>query len=201
MNQNFYNSSGFDQFQPPQYPVIYHPPQETSMKILQAREDLMKYIQTFLKKCNCISFRETPKVLLLAWEKFFEIQHAQPEDIQELLNKLLQDLQSINEELAEYINSPSWNRPAFYGDDDDDDDEFEGIFDNACDVPSCDKKHFDAESDLRGSLLNQDTPIVYSPKIDSLLEEFAGELAPIPPGIHEADFDPVETYESLTLHN
>ncbi|GJR21045.1 hypothetical protein Tco_0969572 [Tanacetum coccineum] len=64
-----------------------------------------------------------------------------------------------------------------------------------------DKKHFDAESDLRGSLLNQDTPIVYSPKIDSLLEEFAGELAPIPPGIHEADFDPVETYESLTLHN
>ncbi|GJS94414.1 hypothetical protein Tco_0801382, partial [Tanacetum coccineum] len=26
----------------------------------------------------------------------------------------------INEELAEYINSPSWNRPAFYDDDDDD---------------------------------------------------------------------------------
>ncbi|GJV23850.1 hypothetical protein Tco_1376545 [Tanacetum coccineum] len=92
MNQNFYNSSGFDQFQPPQYLVIYHPSQET----------------------------KTPKVLSLAWEKFFEIQHAQPEDIQELLNKLLQDLQSINEELAEYINSPSWNRPAFYDDDDDD---------------------------------------------------------------------------------
>ncbi|GKD88940.1 hypothetical protein Tco_1364447, partial [Tanacetum coccineum] len=45
--------------------------------------------------------------------------HAQPEDIQELLNKLLQDLQTIREELAEYINSPSWNRPAFYDDDDD----------------------------------------------------------------------------------
>ncbi|GJS88576.1 hypothetical protein Tco_0771212 [Tanacetum coccineum] len=71
--------------------------------------------------------------------------------------------------------------------------ESEGIFDNMCDVPSCDKKHFDAESDLMESLLNRDTSIVYSPKIDSLLEKFAGELAPInpiPPGIHEADFDP-----------
>ncbi|GJR32608.1 hypothetical protein Tco_1108840 [Tanacetum coccineum] len=120
MNQNFYNSSDFDQFQPPQYPVIHHPPQETSKEILQAREDLMKSIQTFLKKFNRISFRETPKVLSLAWEKFFEIQHAQPEDIQELLHKLLKDLQIIREELAEYINSPSWNRPAFYDDDDDD---------------------------------------------------------------------------------
>ncbi|GJU38836.1 hypothetical protein Tco_1191793 [Tanacetum coccineum] len=80
----------------------------------------MKSIQTFLKKFNRISFRETPKVLSLAWEKFFEIQHAQPEDIQELLHKLLKDLQIIREELAEYINSPSWNRPAFYDDDDDD---------------------------------------------------------------------------------
>ncbi|GKA06912.1 hypothetical protein Tco_0686136 [Tanacetum coccineum] len=42
---------------------------------------------------------------------------------------------------------------------------------------------------------SEDTSIVYSPKIDSLLEKFAGELAPInpiPPGIHEADFDPKE---------
>ncbi|GKD20360.1 hypothetical protein Tco_1222063 [Tanacetum coccineum] len=80
----------------------------------------MEYIQTFLKKFNRISFRETPKVLSLAGENFFEIQHAQLEDKQELLNKLLQDLQSINEELAEYISSPSWNRSAFYDDDDDD---------------------------------------------------------------------------------
>ncbi|GKD77878.1 hypothetical protein Tco_1340499, partial [Tanacetum coccineum] len=125
MNQNFYNSSGFDQFQPLQYPVIHHLPQETSKEILQAREDLMKSIQTFLKKFNRISFRETPKVLSLAWEKFFEIQHAlrekqhQPEDIQELLHKLLNDLQIISEELAKDINSLSWNYPAFYDDDDD----------------------------------------------------------------------------------
>ncbi|GJY06253.1 hypothetical protein Tco_0373307 [Tanacetum coccineum] len=88
----------------------------------------MKSIQTFLKKFNRISFRETPKVLLLAWEKFFEIKHAfkekqhQPEDIQELLRKLLKDLQIISEELADYINTPNWNCPAFYTNDDEDDD-------------------------------------------------------------------------------
>nr|GEX47725.1 hypothetical protein [Tanacetum cinerariifolium] len=43
--------------------------------------------------------------------------HAQPEDIQELLRKLLEDFQIINEELAKYINSSSWNHPAFYDDD------------------------------------------------------------------------------------
>ncbi|GKA03648.1 hypothetical protein Tco_0676429 [Tanacetum coccineum] len=67
--------------------------------------------------------------------------------------------------------------------------EFEGIFDNTSDVPNCDN----VESDLVESLINRDTLIVYSSKIDPILEEFIGELAhivPIPPGIVEADFDP-----------
>ncbi|GJU05524.1 hypothetical protein Tco_1121954 [Tanacetum coccineum] len=55
-----------------------------------------------------------------AWEFFFEIKHAQSEEVQELLSKLVQDLQSINEELAEYINTPSWNLPTSSYDDDDD---------------------------------------------------------------------------------
>ncbi|GJZ64125.1 hypothetical protein Tco_0620546, partial [Tanacetum coccineum] len=52
--------------------------------------------------------------------KKIEIKHAQSEEVQELLSKLVQDLQSINEELAEYINTPNWNRPIVYYDDDDD---------------------------------------------------------------------------------
>ncbi|GKA62945.1 hypothetical protein Tco_0762464, partial [Tanacetum coccineum] len=304
LNQNFYepnlcynsNSSGFDQYQPPQYTVIHQPPQETSV---QARENLMKSIQTFLKKFNRISFRETPKVLLLAWEKFFEIKHAfkekqhQPEDIQELLHKLLKDLQMISEELADYINTPNWNCPAFYEDDDEEytiaitpvlpteepdnslsmgdehlstipetesdelikssvenlvpipseSEDFSDI-ESECDVPVCDNfttfsnplfdadddfsssddesfsdedvpkeiysnplfdeeiistkidpHHFNAESDLIESLLNQDTSIISSPKIDSLLEEFSGELAHIDlisTKIDEADFNPEE---------
>ncbi|GKA90694.1 putative ribonuclease H-like domain-containing protein [Tanacetum coccineum] len=58
-----------------------------------------------------------------------------------------------------------------------------------------DPHHFNAESDLIESLLNRDTSIVSSPKFDSLLEEFSGELAHIDlisPEIDEADFDPEE---------
>ncbi|GJS06594.1 hypothetical protein Tco_0363390 [Tanacetum coccineum] len=104
----------------------FQPPQETSVEILQAKDDLMKSIQTFLKKFNRISFGETPKILLIAWEKIFELQHAKPEDIQDLLPKLLEDLKIISEELAKFINSLSWNRPTFY--DDDDDDEYTIIY-------------------------------------------------------------------------
>ncbi|GJZ89929.1 hypothetical protein Tco_0661856 [Tanacetum coccineum] len=58
-----------------------------------------------------------------------------------------------------------------------------------------DLRHFNVESDLIESLFNRDILIVSSPKFDSLLEEFSGELAHIdliPPGINEADFGPVE---------
>ncbi|GJV98672.1 reverse transcriptase domain-containing protein [Tanacetum coccineum] len=71
--------------------------------------------------------------------------------------------------------------------------EFEGISDDTCDVPNCDDNRVNVESELVESLSNRDTSIVYSSKIDPILEEFAGELthiAPIPPGIVEADFDP-----------
>ncbi|GKF24057.1 hypothetical protein Tco_0076379, partial [Tanacetum coccineum] len=86
----------------------------------------MKAIQTILRKFSRIPFGEIPKVLLVAWERFSKIKHAftdkqyQQEDIQELMRKLLQDFQNISKELAEYINSPSWNCPAFYFNDDDD---------------------------------------------------------------------------------
>nr|GEU64525.1 hypothetical protein [Tanacetum cinerariifolium] len=116
MDQNF-DSSGFDQIQPPQYPVIHQPSQEMSEEILQAKENLMESIQTFLEKFNRYPFGVMPKVLSQAWEKFFEIQHAQPEDTNELFQKLLEDLQIIREELSEYINSSSWNYPTFYDND------------------------------------------------------------------------------------
>nr|GEW86638.1 hypothetical protein [Tanacetum cinerariifolium] len=43
--------------------------------------------------------------------------HAQPDDTNELFQKLLEYLQIIKEELLEYINSPSWNYPTFCDDD------------------------------------------------------------------------------------
>ncbi|GKA07965.1 hypothetical protein Tco_0687296 [Tanacetum coccineum] len=223
MNEDYYeqnscydpNSFGFDQYQPPQFPVNY-PPQETSREILQAQEDLMEAIQaflkeydhiplnekcmalllaeerflkikqtmeeeqnqpevmqelllklmddlqilkgsqqekketaaqgfipywnfsmiddeeardnflkdvcTFLRKFSRIPFGVTPKVILIAWERFGEIKDAlmdkqyRQEDIQELMSKLLEDVRNISEELSEYINYPSWNRPTLYDD-------------------------------------------------------------------------------------
>nr|GEV35845.1 hypothetical protein [Tanacetum cinerariifolium] len=54
-----------------------------------------------------------------------------------------------------------------------------------------DQHHFNAESDLIESMLNHDSSIIpYSSKIDSLLDEFTGELTllkSIPPGINETD--------------
>nr|GEY29284.1 hypothetical protein [Tanacetum cinerariifolium] len=201
-----------------------------------------------------------------------------PKDIQELFRKLFNDVQNIHEELAEYINTPSWNRPAFYNDGEDDDEDYaiaitldflitdslimgdehldtipekesdefikssvETLIPNPsefedeceCDVPDCDDSQttkfstfsnplfddstssdddefnsihnedldstpkndrFDTESYLLESLLNRDTLMASSLKIDSLLE-FAGELIflkSIPPVIDEADCDPEE---------
>ncbi|GJV30698.1 hypothetical protein Tco_1387146 [Tanacetum coccineum] len=178
MNQNLSNSnsSGFDQFQPPQYPVIHHSPQETSEEVLQAREDLMKAIQTFLRKFSHV--------------------------------------RNINEELSEFINSPSWNRPTFYNDDD----EYTIIYrkpkvitpdlpieepDNALSMGdehlnTCRKQKREVKwrtlsqsqfCGLINSLLSRDSSIT-SPKIDFLPEEFTGELDfinPILPGIDEEE--------------
>ncbi|GKD80457.1 hypothetical protein Tco_1347296, partial [Tanacetum coccineum] len=48
---------------------------------------------------------------------------------------------------------------------------FEGISDNTCDVPNCDNNRINVEIDLVESLINRDTSIVHSSKIDHILEE------------------------------
>nr|GEV67182.1 hypothetical protein [Tanacetum cinerariifolium] len=96
------NYSSFDQFQPPQPPVIHQPPQEISVEILHDHEN----------------------------DRVFEIKNDvgnkqyKSEDVQELFCKLLNDAQNIHEELAEYINIPSWNCPAFSSHDNDDDENY-----------------------------------------------------------------------------
>ncbi|GJY23225.1 hypothetical protein Tco_0396883, partial [Tanacetum coccineum] len=232
-------------------------------------------VQTFLGKFKRFSFYETPKVVSLAWETISEIKHAfkdkqyQPEGILELFRKLRDDVQNIHEELAEYINTPSWNHPTIYCDDDDDDEDYtiaitpdlpitsslimedehldtipetesdelikssvEGLVHTPSesgdfsDIESDDDEssheeviheisvknysnplfyldeeiissevypihnedldstpkndRFDTESYLLESLLNRDTLMASSPKIDSLFDEFAGELITIP---------------------
>ncbi|GKB70246.1 hypothetical protein Tco_0931658 [Tanacetum coccineum] len=70
--------------------------------MLQARENLMEAIQAFLKKHDQIPAKEKSMALLLAEERFLKIKQAveeeqnQPENIQELLLKLINDLQILN---------------------------------------------------------------------------------------------------------
>nr|GEY18129.1 hypothetical protein [Tanacetum cinerariifolium] len=220
----------------------------------------MEAIQAFLKKYDHIPPREKFMALVLAEERFVKVKQAleegknQPENVQELLLKLLNDLQILNkmqlkqDEQAAKICTPYWKCYIF---DDDDDEEYtiQDLSDikSECDVPVCDDfttssnplfdsyddstssddesfsdrdvpkgnfkiysnplfdeeiiytkidlHHFNAESDLIESLLNRDTSIVSSPKFDSLLEDFSGELAHIDlisREIDEADFDPEE---------
>ncbi|GJX90142.1 hypothetical protein Tco_0343468 [Tanacetum coccineum] len=114
------NSFGFNQYQPPQFPVNY-PPQETSREILQAQEDLMKAIQAFLKEYDHIPPNEKCMALMLAEERFLKIKQTmkeeqnQPGVMQELLLKLMDDLQSLKgsqqekKETAAQSLIPYWN--------------------------------------------------------------------------------------------
>ncbi|GKC64613.1 hypothetical protein Tco_1097211, partial [Tanacetum coccineum] len=128
MNEDYYeqnscydpNSFGFDQYQPPQFPVNY-PPQETSKEILQAQEDLMEAIQAFLKEYDHIPPNEKCMALLLAEERFLKIKQTmeeeqnQPEVMQELLLKLMDDLQILKrsqqekKETAAQSFTPYWD--------------------------------------------------------------------------------------------
>nr|GEX91856.1 hypothetical protein [Tanacetum cinerariifolium] len=70
------------------------------------------------------------------------------------------------------------------------------LFDEKIISMKIDLHHFTVESDLLESLLNRDSLIISSSsKIDSLFDEFAGELTllkSIPPGINKTDCDPEE---------
>nr|GEV83596.1 hypothetical protein [Tanacetum cinerariifolium] len=69
------------------------------------------------------------------------------------------------------------------------------LFDEEIIPMKIDPHHFIVESDLIESMLNHDYSIISSSKIDSLFDEFTGELPllkSVPPGIDETDCDPEE---------
>nr|GEX37160.1 hypothetical protein [Tanacetum cinerariifolium] len=64
MNQDTYNSNslGFDQPQPPQSPVIHHPPQELN---IQEMEDLKQQYLDELKRLSNLEYRDVIKIVEL----------------------------------------------------------------------------------------------------------------------------------------
>ncbi|GJT16737.1 hypothetical protein Tco_0875443 [Tanacetum coccineum] len=139
LNQNFYepnhcynsNSFGFDQSQPPQFPVIHQPHQATSTEMLQARENLMNVIHVFLKEYDHIPPKEKCMALALAEERFLKLKQIleeglnQPENIQELMLKLLNDLKILNGiQLKKEEQAPKICTLYYLIFDDDDDEEY-----------------------------------------------------------------------------
>ncbi|GJS08630.1 hypothetical protein Tco_0365426 [Tanacetum coccineum] len=123
-------------------------------------------------------------VVSLAWETIYEIEHAfedkqyQPEGILELFRKLHDDVQNIHEELVEYINTLSWNRPTIYCDDDDDEDYTIAI---TPDLPITDSLRMEDE--------HLDT--ILATESDELIKSSIENLVPIPS--ESEDFSDIES--------
>ncbi|GKF05556.1 hypothetical protein Tco_0036224, partial [Tanacetum coccineum] len=207
MNQNYYNpnlcynsnSSGFDQYHPLQYSITHQPPQEKSMAelLLEAKlpqalqavcEKLNKYVQEKHKEKN-IAEEQAAKVSSQYWKPpiYYNDDDDEEYSIQEKIIKSsvenLVPIPSESKDLTDYKSE--------------------------CDMPDCDDSssenegldviisislgkeidHLDVIPDSVQSLLNRANLIIF------LIEEFAGEVAPIdliPPGIVEAVLDPEE---------
>ncbi|GJZ21741.1 hypothetical protein Tco_0558780 [Tanacetum coccineum] len=172
--------------------------------MLQARENLMEAIQAFLKEYDHIPPKEKCMALLLAEERFLKIKQAveeeqnQPEVMQELLLKLMNDLQILNgiqpkqEEQADQSFLLNWNFPMVV------DDEYTIIYRSSKaitpDLPteepdnSLTLNHTPSIPFVLEYPSSSPIPVVDS---DSLIEEVDTFLVPedsIPPGI-ESDFD------------
>ncbi|GKA87228.1 hypothetical protein Tco_0808939 [Tanacetum coccineum] len=237
LNQNFYEpnlcynsiASGFDQFQPPQFPVIHQPPQEMS---IQDMEDLKQHIEINKKKklqqleqvanlsthpsrfFNSFCYDDdddddeeytiaiTPSSdenlvpIPSESEDFSDIESecdvpdcddSQTTNFSTFSNPLFDDStssddESSHEEVIHEISFKTYSNPLFDLDEEIISSEFNPIHNEDLDsTPKNDR--FDTESYLLESLLNRDTFMASSPKIDSLFDEFASELITIPPRI------------------
>nr|GFA16805.1 hypothetical protein [Tanacetum cinerariifolium] len=110
MNQNSYNfnSPGFDQPQPPQFPVIHQPPQEMS---IQELEDLKQQYLNEMKRLINFEYRKEIKIVELK-------QNFNGMSIEINKNEKLQQL----EQWANLRTYPSKRFNSFCYDDDDDED-------------------------------------------------------------------------------
>nr|GFA24747.1 hypothetical protein [Tanacetum cinerariifolium] len=225
MNQNFYEpnlcynsiSSDFDQFQPQQFPVIHQSPQEMS---IQDMEDLKQQYLDEMKSLINSEYRNKIKINELK-ENFngMSIEINKNKKLQQL-----KQVANLSTYPSQHFNSFCYDddddedyiiaiTPDFsitdslsMGDEhlstipETESDEFiKSSVENLVQNPNLDSTlkndRFDIKSYLLESLLNHDTLMASSPKFDSLLEEFSGELAHtdlIPPGINEANYDPEE---------
>ncbi|GKD54296.1 hypothetical protein Tco_1287683 [Tanacetum coccineum] len=80
MNQNFYNSdsSGFDQFQPPQYSDVHQPPEEISIEELKTM--MQSYCEIISQQCEQEAILEQEQAIEEKKELLAEEQAANPSE-------------------------------------------------------------------------------------------------------------------------
>ncbi|GKC67317.1 hypothetical protein Tco_1099915 [Tanacetum coccineum] len=159
---------------------------------------------------NRISFRETHhKVIYASLDKLLGISMSIPRKVQDLINKLVEDVQKINEDLADYVNCPGFNRELVSSYDDDDGEyslatqEYLKTYSTeitpeepveSLSMGGIDNINFDSEGDilfLETLLYDNSSP--RPPKaVQTNYDEinlFTGSEDSIPPGIENDDFD------------
>nr|GEW01213.1 hypothetical protein [Tanacetum cinerariifolium] len=212
------NSFGFDQFLPQQLPVIDQTPLEEIMKnlriafqawsenIQQKKEEEEKQIAeeqaTKARYWNIPIFYNDDEDYTIA------ITPNEPNNSLSIGDEHLDTIPAtksnefIKSSVENLVLNPTDDDLSFSNDESFSDEDISKkiysnpLFDEEIISMKIDPHHFNVESDLIESLLNQDSSIIsFSSKIDSLLDEFAGELIPlktIPPGIDKTDYDPKE---------
>ncbi|GKC34267.1 hypothetical protein Tco_1046651 [Tanacetum coccineum] len=229
MNQNYYdpnlcynsNSSGFDQYQPPQYSVTHQPPQEKKKQEEKniAEEQAAKLSSQYWKppifydddddddKESSIPLRDfisklplsvaiAPDLpitdsLIMDDEHLKHIRVTESDEENESsvkdLNLTPNNDESFSKDDVLKENFKIYSNPLFEFDEEIIYSKIDSLYNEIDSIPQGnDNDHFNAESDLIESLLNQDTLMVSSPKIDSLLEEFSVFL-PTPIPIEDSD--------------
>ncbi|GJV46613.1 hypothetical protein Tco_1431149 [Tanacetum coccineum] len=219
MSENYYdpnlcynsNSFGFDQYQPPQYSVTHQPPQEKSMVELLLEVKLPQALQALCERPPIYYDNDDDEDYSIQVSKFFKkspiaitpvLPTIEPEDSLSMGDEHLSTIPEkesdkvIKSSVENLVPIPSQSKDLT-------------DYESECDMPVCDDSsskneglddiisippgkeidHLDAIPDSIQSLFNRAKSIIF------LIEEFAGELAPIdpiPPGIVEADFHPEE---------
>nr|GEW15714.1 hypothetical protein [Tanacetum cinerariifolium] len=187
----FYGSNAqYGQYCTPQ--VLFINPEPGYSHDFNFPQDIHDFQQQYLCCDQCGGPHETfqcQQVLLLAWDRVFKIKDAlgtkqyKPEDIQELFRQLSNDVQNIHEELAEYINTPGWNRPTFYDDDDDDDMDYTIAITPVLSI----KEPVDSLS-----MGDEHLDTIPATKLDEVIKFSVEDLVPIPSefeGIHDTMCD------------
>nr|GEW73397.1 retrotransposon protein, putative, Ty1-copia subclass [Tanacetum cinerariifolium] len=170
------NSLGFDQIEPPQYSV------NPSLNIQNEPDAHELFISKLIQQKLQNEYAQPFPAIAIT----FDLPTVEPKDSLRMGDEHLDTI--LETESDESVKSNVDNRVPNPSDPKDLSDKIISM--------KIDPHHLNAESDLIKSLLNHYSLIISSPsKIDSLLDEFVGELIllnTIPPGIDEINCDPEE---------